>query len=121
MYFRSKGKNTVIRALNEGIQAMNTAVQTSTADQFNACTRSPVEKQLEKAIKGNGQYQQTCVVNLEASQVSGSDDAGSTNSRMCNVSPRHKIGIQLEVVAGKTYNNPSPKNKTTPTFAPRFI
>ena len=100
---------------------MNMAVQTSTADQFSAFTRSPVEKQLGKAIKCDGQYQQTCVVNLEAFQVSGSDDAGSTNPSMCNVSPRHKIEIQLELVAAKTYNNPSPKNKTTPTFAPRFI
>jgi hypothetical protein len=81
MYFRSKGKNTVIRALNEGIQAMNMAVQTSTADQFSAFTRSPDEKLLEKALRHNGQYQQTCVVDLEAFQVSGSDDAGSTNSR----------------------------------------
>ena len=75
---------------------MNIAMQTSTADQFNACTRSPVEKQLEKSIKHNGQCQQTCVVNLEVLQVSGSDDAGSTNSRMCNVSLRDKIEIQLE-------------------------
>lgn len=49
--------------------------------------RDPLlKRQLEKAIKHNGQYQQTCVVILEVFQVSGSDDAGSTNSKMCNVS-----------------------------------
>jgi hypothetical protein len=65
--------------------------------------------------------QQTCVVNLEAFQVSCSDDAGSTDSKIYSVSLRHKIEIELALVAEKTYNNPSEKNKTTPTFAPRFI
>jgi hypothetical protein len=43
MRFRSFGEHKVTKALNEGMQAMKMAVQTSTADQFNAWTRSPVK------------------------------------------------------------------------------